>query len=116
MVEKIGCKADVVANGREAIEALGRIHYHLVLMDCQMPEMDGYEATKQIRQLETNGHHIPVIALTANASVDERTRCLSIGMDDYLSKPVRFNELASTVKRWLPVDGSSNPSNRGGRR
>jgi CheY-like chemotaxis protein len=101
MIEKIGYKVDTVANGREAIEAMGRIHYHLVLMDCQMPEMDGYEATKEIRRLENNTRHIPVIALTANASADERSHCLSVGMDDYLSKPVRFADLTDIVKRWL---------------
>jgi signal transduction histidine kinase/CheY-like chemotaxis protein/ligand-binding sensor domain-containing protein len=110
MVEKIGCKADVVANGREAIEAMGRINYHLVLMDCQMPEMDGYEATQEIRRKEINAHRIPVIALTANASPEERTHCLSVGMDDYLSKPVRFAELSTTVKRWLRIAPDQNAS------
>ncbi|MFT3870105.1 MAG: response regulator [Nibricoccus sp.] len=101
MVEKIGCKAEVVANGREALDSMARIHYHLILMDCQMPEMDGYEATKEIRRLERNGARVPIIALTANATDDERQRCLSVGMDDYLSKPVRYAELATMVKRWL---------------
>jgi CheY-like chemotaxis protein len=101
MIEKIGYKVDAVANGREAIEAMGRIRYHLVLMDCQMPEMDGYEATKEIRRLENNTRHVPVIALTANASEDERTHCLSVGMDDYLSKPVRFADLTAMVNRWM---------------
>ena len=102
MVEKIGCKADVVANGREAVEALERIHYHLILMDCQMPEMDGYDATVEIRRRENETRHIPIIALTANATGDERGHCLAVGMDDYLPKPVRFAELSATVKRWLP--------------
>jgi len=101
LVEKIGCKVDVVANGREAVEALDRIHYHLVLMDCHMPEMDGYEATQAIRRLKNDRRHIPVIALTANASHDERARCLAIGMNDYLTKPVRFVELSNAVKRWI---------------
>jgi len=100
MVEKMGHKADVVANGMETIEAMNRIQYNLILMDCQMPDMDGYEATREIRRQERNGAHIPIIALTANASDNERAHCLSVGMDDYLSKPVRFAELISTVKRW----------------
>jgi signal transduction histidine kinase/CheY-like chemotaxis protein/ligand-binding sensor domain-containing protein len=101
MIEKIGYKVDTVANGREAIEVMSRIRYHLVLMDCQMPEMDGYEATKEIRRLENNTRHVPIIALTANASPDERSHCLSLGMDDYLSKPVRLPDLTRIVKRWL---------------
>jgi signal transduction histidine kinase/CheY-like chemotaxis protein/ligand-binding sensor domain-containing protein len=103
MIEKMGYKADVVANGREAIEAMSRIDYRLVLMDCQMPEMDGYETTKEIRRHESIAGRIPIIALTANASEDERSNCLAVGMDDYLSKPVRFAELNTMIKRWLPT-------------
>ncbi|MFT3781871.1 MAG: response regulator [Nibricoccus sp.] len=106
MIEKIGHKADVVANGSEAIEAMGRGHYQLVLMDCQMPEMDGYEATRAIRRNERNGARIPIIALTANASQEERQRCLSVGMDDYLSKPVRYADLSAMVNRWIRSDGN----------
>jgi signal transduction histidine kinase/CheY-like chemotaxis protein/ligand-binding sensor domain-containing protein len=110
MVEKMGYKGDVVANGREAIEAMSRINYRLVLMDCQMPEMDGYEATKEIRRDENAAKRIPIIALTANASEDERSHCLSVGMDDYLSKPVRFAELETMIKLWLKQPTQEKPA------
>jgi signal transduction histidine kinase/CheY-like chemotaxis protein/ligand-binding sensor domain-containing protein len=110
MVEKMGYKADVVANGREAIEAMSRISYQFVLMDCQMPDMDGYEATKEIRRHKSASSHIPIIALTANASEDERSHCLSVGMDDYLSKPVRFTELNAMIKLWLKPAAAEKPA------
>ena len=108
MLKKLGCQVDVAASGQEAVNMLEMLPYHIVFMDCQMPEMDGFEATRVIRQKEeSSGEHVPIIAMTANAMAGDRERCLEAGMDDYLSKPVRPAELRRVVHdQQLAVDGS----------
>jgi signal transduction histidine kinase/DNA-binding response OmpR family regulator/HAMP domain-containing protein/putative methionine-R-sulfoxide reductase with GAF domain len=102
LLEKRGYRADVAANGREATLALGRAPYDVVLMDCHMPEMDGFEATQSIRQSEKGTErHIPIIALTANAMQGDRESCLAAGMDEYLTKPVKVEELYAAIDRVL---------------
>ena len=102
MLEKFGCRVDVVTNGLEAVEAAGCIAYHCIFMDCQMPEMDGYEAVTEIRRHEAQtGAHVPIIAMTANAMEGDRDRCLAAGMDDYVAKPVEPRTLRATLERWV---------------
>jgi PAS domain S-box-containing protein len=100
MLEGLGCRVQVVRNGSLAVEAVSSERYDLVFMDCQMPEMDGYEATVMIRQGEKNGRCLPIIALTAHALQGDREACLAAGMDDYLAKPFNMNELADMLYRW----------------
>ena len=99
MLEKLGCQVDVAANGQEAVDMLDMLPYDIVFMDCQMPEMDGFEATRVIRDREqSSGEHVAIIAMTANAMAGDREQCLEAGMDDYLSKPVRPAELKRVVR------------------
>ncbi len=112
ILKKLGYRSDVVANGREALTALETLPYDLVLMDCQMPEMDGYEASRRIRSQESGvrgqgsgGGRIPIIAMTANAMKSDREKCLEAGMDDYVTKPVDPQVLREALERWLPEVG-----------
>jgi signal transduction histidine kinase/DNA-binding response OmpR family regulator len=101
-LEKLGFVASAVVNGAEALALLRDESFDLVLMDCQMPVMDGFEATAAIRAAEaTTAAHLPIVALTANARPEDRERCLAAGMDDYLAKPVSVAELSKTLERWL---------------
>ncbi|MEI6702412.1 MAG: response regulator [Deltaproteobacteria bacterium] len=112
MLKTLGYKADVVADGREAVRALKMIDYDLVLMDCQMPEMNGFEATIAIRDpaSKVRNHKVPIIAMTANAMKGDRELCIAAGMDDYLSKPVKKEELSLILEKWQKqVDQKDSP-------
>jgi signal transduction histidine kinase/AmiR/NasT family two-component response regulator len=116
LLKKLGCSADAVADGLEVIEALQRIPYALIFMDCQMPEMDGFEATRLIRKREHDtgqacpwGAPVHIIALTASAMQGDREKCLAAGMDDYVSKPVRLGELQAALERWHASENVTNP-------
>jgi two-component system, sensor histidine kinase and response regulator len=104
LLEKRGHKVKVVANGREAVESLDQDSFDLVLMDMQMPEMDGFEATAELRKREKQtGHHTPIIALTAHAMKGDRERCLEAGMDGYLSKPIFAPELDELLGKYVDL-------------
>jgi signal transduction histidine kinase/DNA-binding response OmpR family regulator len=106
ILEKFGVRADAAVNGKEAVKALEMAPYDLVLMDVQMPEMDGFEATKMIRDPRSHvgDHDTPVIAMTAHAMKGDRERCLGAGMDDYISKPIDPQELLKKIERWIDID------------
>jgi CheY-like chemotaxis protein/anti-sigma regulatory factor (Ser/Thr protein kinase) len=102
MLQRLGHRADSAQNGIEALAALKLARYDVILMDCQMPEMDGFEATREIRLREGAERHTPIVAMTANAMAGDREACLAAGMDDYVAKPVRLEDLADALLRWLP--------------
>jgi signal transduction histidine kinase/DNA-binding response OmpR family regulator len=112
ILKRFGYNADVASNGKEAVKVLRMIPYDIVLMDCQMPEMDGYEATGEIRNPESKvlDHKVPVIALTAHAMKGDREKCLEAGMDDYLCKPVNPQELCGMLEKWIAKMDSSHRS------
>jgi len=99
LLENLGCRVDVAANGREAVELAGRLRYDLIFLDCQMPEMDGYEAAARIRRLTAPRGAVPIVALTANAMVGDRERSLAAGMDEHLTKPVTQRALRAVLER-----------------
>jgi CheY-like chemotaxis protein len=104
MLESRNCTTIIAENGKQAVDRFEAEEFDMILMDCQMPVLDGYRATAAIRALEESlGVRTPIVALTANAMVGDRERCLAAGMDDYLSKPVHREELDNTLVRWLPV-------------
>ncbi|WP_273703857.1 response regulator, partial [Candidatus Accumulibacter vicinus] len=103
ILEHCGCEVGIAVDGREAVEICGAGDFDLVLMDCQMPEMDGYEATRAIRAREHPGKRVPIVALTANAMSGDRERCLAAGMDDYLAKPIQIEALAEVLRRQSPA-------------
>jgi len=123
VLEKLGYRADVAANGLEALKALEMIHYDLVLMDVQMPEMDGLEATKEIRKREkltaqkkaAGFFHIPIIAMTAHAMEGDREMCMKAGMDDYLTKPIQPGKFGETIARWIPDNAAAGQDRTGGK-
>jgi CheY-like chemotaxis protein len=107
MIEKLGLRADVAANGREALALFEMLPYDLILMDCQMPEMDGYEASREIRRRESPGRQPVIVAMTAEALEGARERCLAAGMDDYIAKPVRLEDLTAIVNKCLQPKAST---------
>ena len=105
MLEKIGLKPVTANNGVEALEILHEQSFDLVFMDCQMPEMDGFDATREIRRLDIktlDQQPLPIVAMTANVMSGDRERCLDVGMDDYIGKPVQRDQLSIVLKKWLP--------------
>ncbi len=101
-LKKLGYRADVVDDGLAALKAFELDRYDIVLMDCQMPQMDGYEATAEIRSREATGRHTPIIAMTANAMMGDREKCIAAGMDDYITKPIQDEDLKRVLERWSP--------------
>jgi CheY-like chemotaxis protein len=106
MLEHLGHRVTVAENGRIAVQLVRREAFDLILMDCQMPELDGYEATREIRAAEGDGRRLPIVAMTAHAMVGDREQCLAAGMDDYLTKPVKMQELGETIARWTSARGT----------
>jgi two-component system sensor histidine kinase/response regulator len=105
MLGQLGYRVDIAANGLEALDALERTSYVAILMDCQMPEMDGYTATEAIRRSETrSGRHLPIIAITAGAFEGDQERCRAAGMDDYIAKPIKLIELESVLNKWVRTE------------
>jgi CheY-like chemotaxis protein len=99
----LGFSVTAVSNGREALEAIRTTDFDLVFMDCHMPEMDGFAATREIRRFERGTEkHMPIVAMTADAQVEDQTACLAVGMDDYISKPASLARLRAVLDRWLP--------------
>jgi PAS domain S-box-containing protein len=113
MLEYLGVQTDITNNGQEAINCLSEQHYDLIFMDCHMPVLDGYQATKKIREMKfaNNSSKIPIIAITAGAMKGDRERCLAAGMDDYIAKPIHVESIQQKLITWLPIESSINSQN-----
>jgi CheY-like chemotaxis protein len=110
MLERLGCSVNVAANGKEAFDMVAGFTYDLVFMDCQMPVMDGFDATRLIRKLDSHRGKVPIVALTAHAMAEERQRCLAAGMDAHLAKPITPKALRAALIQWvLPKRKPSTP-------
>jgi CheY-like chemotaxis protein len=105
LLERLGCSVDVATNGAEAVEMSAESDYAAIFMDCQMPVLDGYEAAARIREREAGGGRVPIVAMTANTMEGDRERCIAAGMDDYLPKPLRVEDLEIALGRALDADG-----------
>jgi two-component system sensor histidine kinase/response regulator len=103
MLALLGYRSHTACTGADALDAVGRTEYGTVLMDCQMPVMDGFTTTAKLRAQETDGARTPVIAITATATTEDRARCIDAGMDDYLPKPIAMERLAAALGRWAPI-------------
>ncbi len=101
MLKKFGLTTDVASNGQEVLDNLSKTKYALILMDCDMPIMDGYQATTQIR---TSGQHIPIVAMTAHESPEARQKCSNVGMDNYISKPFKIEDLQTVLLHWKLIE------------
>jgi CheY-like chemotaxis protein len=102
MLERLGLRPDVAGNGREAVELSAMLPYDVIFMDCQMPEMDGYTATAEIRKRQGSNGRVAIIAMTAEVMEGYRERCIAAGMDDFIAKPVRLDNMIDALKRWAP--------------
>ncbi|MEO8673307.1 MAG: PAS domain S-box protein [Tahibacter sp.] len=114
MLRTLGCEVDVVANGSQALEKLQTTDYDVVFMDCEMPEMDGFEATAAIRLRPDDKAHVAIVAVTAQAMQGDRERCLRAGMNGYLSKPVKVEDFEAQLRRWVPQRADGDEANRAG--
>ncbi|MEZ4421834.1 MAG: response regulator [Gemmatimonadota bacterium] len=113
LLERAGCEVDLAVDGQAAVERAGASSYDLVLMDCQMPELDGFEATARIRTEEAGRSHLPIVAMTAHVMEGDRERCLHAGMDDYLAKPIKPTELHRVLEQWGRGGGVGDPARPG---
>ncbi len=108
MLERLGCAVEIVEDGKTAVDRVRDTVFDLVFMDCQMPEMDGFEATRAIRRMESgHGRHVTIVAMTAHAMTSDRAACLAAGMDDYMAKPIRADMLREALERWTAASAAT---------
>jgi two-component system sensor histidine kinase/response regulator len=109
LLERLGCLVDVAGSGQAAVAAVNSTPYDLVFMDCQMSDLDGFQVTAMMRQTEGPGARVPIVAMTGLAQAGDREKCLAVGMNDYLAKPLQFHLLEATVRRWVTKDFDKSP-------